>query len=479
MLCGAHMARMPEAVMDQSAVAQRRPAIQDDHPGLPMPRRIWAIIAISFGTALLVFDGQVANVALPTIARELDVSEAVVTNVVTVYQLVLVMMLFPFASLGDRIGHRTFYQIGQVLFMAASAACWFVDDFVVLLIMRGLQAVGAGIALSVSAAMLRQIYPASKLGTGMGVNSVIVASSAAMAPTLGGYIVGNLQWQLVFVIAAPLAIISLLLGRTLPDPEPRPGRVQWRSGVWSALTMLLIVGGMQLGTHGRPLGGAALGILGIVSAVFLVRRERRREAPVLPVDLLSMPVIGLSALAAMACFIAASAMMISLPFRLEGGMGYDPQTVGLLLLPFPLTLLVVAPLAGWASDKIAATKLGVAGMVIAITGMLLLANLPNAPDGPAIAWRLALAALGFGMFFAPNSRLIIGRAPRERAAAAGGLLSTSRLVGQTFAAVLVGVLLAGGFGTSPVPLYVACVLAVVAALCSLARFSQRGSAANG
>ena len=88
----------------------------DAADGLALPRRYWAIAAISFGTALLVIDGAIANVALPTIARDLGVSNGAVTNVVTVYQLVLVMLLLPFSSLGDRLGHRTLYQWGQGLF---------------------------------------------------------------------------------------------------------------------------------------------------------------------------------------------------------------------------------------------------------------------------------------------------------------------------------------------------------------------------
>jgi DHA2 family multidrug resistance protein-like MFS transporter len=162
--------------------------------------------------------------------------------------------------------------------------------------------------------------------------------------------------------------------------------------------------------------------------------------------------------------------MLSLPFRFEEAMGYAPQQVGLLLLPFPLTMLVVAPAAGWMSDRIAPTKLGVTGMAIAIVGLLLLAFMPERPGAIAIAWRLSLTATGFGLFFAPNSRLLIGQAPRDRAAAAGGLLSTSRLLGQTMAAVTVGILLAAGTGLGPTPLLVSCALAVVAALCSLARF---------
>ena len=128
--------------------------------GLPKPRRYWAIAAISFGTALLVLDGAIANVALPTIARDLNVTNAAVTNVVAVYQLVLVMALLPFSSLGDRIGHRRFYQAGQLVFLVSSALCLFANGFIVLLLLRALQALGAAMALSVSAAMLRQIYPA-------------------------------------------------------------------------------------------------------------------------------------------------------------------------------------------------------------------------------------------------------------------------------------------------------------------------------
>lgn len=469
------MAAMDQAVTSTSSAQPARAPETDEHPGLPRPRRWWAIVAISFGTALLVLDGSIANVALPTIARDLGVSNGVVTNVVTIYQLVLVMLLLPFSSLGDRVGHRRLYQYGQGLFMLASALCLFADSFAVLLALRAVQAVGAGMALSVSAAMLRQIYPANNLGAGLGVNSVIVASSAALAPTLGGYIVGNAPWQLVFVAAAPLAIVSLLLGRALPEPEPRAQPPQWISGAWSAATMLLVIGGIQLGTHGHPAIGTALGVAGVISLWLLVQRERARTAPVLPVDLLAKPVLGLSALAAMASFISAGALMLALPFRLEEAMGYDPQTVGLLLLPFPLTMLVVSPLAGWFSDRIAPTKLGVTGMSIAIVGLLLLATMPEQPGELGIAWRLSLTALGFGLFFSPNSRLLIGRAPRDRAAAAGGLLSTSRLLGQTLGAVVIGILLAGGLGLGPMPFVVACALALVAALSSLARYRFRAT----
>ncbi len=458
---------------DSSPPVREGPRVRPNRTmdGLPFPRRAWAIAAISFGTSLFVIDGAIANVALPTIARELGVTAGEATNIVTVYQLVLVMVLLPFSSLGDRIGHRTLYQIGQVVFLLASAATVVVSDFAMLLVMRAFQALGAGMALSVAAAMLREIYPARSLGSGMGINSVVVASSGALAPTLGGWLVANFDWRWVFIAAVPMAVISLLLGRALPDPFKVDRKPEILSGIWSAITFLLVIGGIQLAMHGGTVVlGVGLSVLGVLSAVLLVLRERARTNPVVPVDLLAKPVIGLSALAAVCAFIASGSLLVALPFRFEEGFGYSPDEVGLLMLPFPLTMLVVAPAAGWLSDRIAPTKLGVTGMAIAITGLLLLAFLPDAPGAVAISWRLSMCALGFGLFFAPNSRLLIGQAPKERSAAAGGLLSTSRLTGQTFAAAGVGILLTAGLGLGPWPMLVACALAVVAALCSLTRF---------
>src|SRR3954470_11745255 len=191
------------------------------YEGLPPPRRYWAIGAISFGTALVVIDGAIPSVALPTIARDLHVEGSSAVLVVTIYQLVLVMTLLPFSALGDRLGHRRLYQLGQIVFTIASLLCFFAESLPFLLVVRAAQALGAGAALSVSSAMIRSIYPAKQLGRGLGVNSVIVSSASALAPTLGGPILAIGSWPWVFAAAVPFAIVSLLLGRCLPMPTPR------------------------------------------------------------------------------------------------------------------------------------------------------------------------------------------------------------------------------------------------------------------
>jgi DHA2 family multidrug resistance protein-like MFS transporter len=448
------------------APAGHEHVVQD---GLPYPRRYLAITALSCGTALVVIDGGVANVALPTIASDLHIGSSAVVSVVTVYQLTLVMLLLPFAGLGERIGLKRMYQYGQLVFAVATVLCFFAKSLPFLLVVRAVQAIGAAASLSVSSALIRQVYPSNQLGRGLGINSVIVSSGAAAAPTIGGLVLAVAPWPWVFASAVPFAILSLLVGRALPDSLPRDEPFDVIGAVMCAATFGLVIGGAETGVHGdSPVVSAAIVALGVAIGIFFVRRERGEANPILPIDLLARPVLALSAIGAYTAFIASMTLLISTPFRLHD-LGFTAAAIGAAIAPWPMTNIVVAPLAGWLSDRIPAGLLGGIGMAISIAALLLLAFLPANPSYFDVAWRMSMCGAGFGTFLPPNARLIIGSAPRERAAAAGGLVSTVRLVGQTTGATLVAALLALGVGAGRTPPLVAAGLALIAGLCSLAR----------
>jgi DHA2 family multidrug resistance protein-like MFS transporter len=440
------------------------------HEGLPKPRRYLAVAAISAGTALTIIDGGIATVALPTIARDLRVDSSAVVTVVTVYQLILTMALLPFSGLGDRIGLKTMYQYGQLLFTVATLLCFFAKSLPFLLVVRAAQALGAAAALSVSSALIRSTYPADQLGRGLGINSVVVSSSAALAPTLGGLILAIAPWPWVFASAVPFAVLSLAFGRALPDPAPREEPFDVLGAVLCAAMFGLIIGGAETAVHGSsPVISAAIVLTGMLIGYHFVRRERGETKPILPIDLLARPVLALSAIGAYTAFIASMTLLLSTPFRLTHAYGFTAAEVGAAIAPWPVTNMIVAPLAGGLSDRYPAGLLGGIGMSISITALLLIAFMPADPSWFDIAWRMALCGAGFGTFLPPNARLIIGSAPRERAAAAGGLVSTVRLVGQTTGATLVAALLAAGIGAGMAPPLVAAGLALVAGLCSIAR----------
>ena len=440
--------------------------------GLPIPQRYLAILAISFGTALVVIDGAIATVALPTIARDLKVDGSAAVLVVTIYQLVLVMTLLPFSALGDRVGLRRMYQFGQLVFVIATILCFFARSLPFLLIVRAVQALGAAATLSVSSALLRSVYPSKHLGRGMGVNSVVVSTSIALAPTLGGIVLSFGPWPWVFASAVPFAIISLLLGRSLPSPIARKNPYDILGAVLCAATFGLIISGLEALVHGdSPVVAAAIVATGVVVAIMFVRHELDEERPILPVDLLARPVLALSTMGALTAFLASMTLLIAMPFRLERAFGFSPGEVGIVLAPWPLTTMIVAPLAGALSDRYPAGALGGIGMAIATTALVLLAYLEPGASYWDVGWRMALCGAGFGLFLSPNARLILGSAPIERAASAGGLISTTRMTGQTLGATLAAALLALGLGAGSVPPLIAAGLAVIAGLCSLARLN--------
>jgi DHA2 family multidrug resistance protein-like MFS transporter len=440
-------------------------------PRLHGPKLYLAVAAISLGTMLTIIDGAIAAVALPTIARDLHVDNSSAVLVVTVYQLVLVMALLPFSALGDRIGLKRLYQGGQVVFTIATILCFFAHSLGFLLVVRALQATGAAASLSVMAAMIRRVYPAKHLGRGLGLNNVVGSVSGALAPTAGGLILAVAPWPWVFATAAPFAILSILLGRwALPDVAPRPGAYNLAGAMLNMATFGLVIAGLEALVHGNsPVVSGAVVAIGLVFGVILVLHERREEAPILPVDLLARPVLALSVAGAFIAFFASQMLILSMPFRLEHGFHFPPSEVGAMIAPWPLATMVVAPIAGSLSDRYPAGLLGGLGMTIGTIALLFLAFIPPHPSYFDIAWRMALCGAGFGMFLSPNARLIVGSAPRERAASAGGLVSTTRLVGQTMGATGVSTMLALGFGTTLVPPLLAAGLTVAAGLCSVSR----------
>jgi len=317
--------------------------------------------------------------------------------------------------------------------------------------------------------LIRQTYPASQLGRGLGINSVIVTSSAAAAPTIGGLVLAVAPWPWVFASAIPFAIISIALGRSLPDPAPRLAHLDLVGSIMCAGMFGLLIGGAESFVHGdSPVVSAAIVASGALLGWFFVRREMGASAPILPVDLLARPIIALSAVGILTAFTASMTLLVSTPFRLSA-LGFTATQIGACIAPWPLTNMIVAPLSGFLSDRVPAGILGGIGMAVTLVALSLLATMPADPTYFDVAWRMALCGSGFGLYLPPNARLVVGSAPRERAAAAGGLVSTVRLTGQTIGATSAAALLAAGVGSGAVPSLVAAGLALIAGLCSIAR----------
>jgi DHA2 family multidrug resistance protein-like MFS transporter len=439
--------------------------------GLPIPRRYWSVISIWLALTMAVLDGAIANVALPTIARELGASPASAVWVINAYQLTITILLLPLAALGDRIGYKCIYIPGLALFTLGSVACALGHTLPLLIAARVFQGIGAACIMSMNAALVRATYPSSMLGRGIGYNAMVLSMSAAIGPTLAALILGVASWPWLFLINLPIGIAALIVGRkALPDPHGHGQPFDWPSALLSAAMMGLIIYGAEKAVREGSTLGLVLVAGGLAAAVGLVLREWRAKLPMIPLDLLRIPIFSLSIAASIVSFAAQALAYVAIPFLLQSVLGRSVFETGLLMTPWPIGVGIAAPIAGRLADRVPAGLLGGIGLGVFAAGLFFLSLLGSSPDNFSIAWRMALCGAGFGMFQSPNNRTIVSAAPKPRSGAAGGMLATARLLGQTTGAVTVGAAF-GLFGVAVAPrlLLAASIAALVAGAISLTR----------
>ena len=446
--------------------------------GLPQPQRNWAILTIALGIVMSVMDGAIANVALPTIAKDLNASPAFSIWIVNGYQLAITISLLPLASLGEIIGYRRVYLAGLLLFTLASLLCALAHTLLLLTLARIVQGFGAAGIMAVNMALVRYIYPRHLLGRGIGINAMVVAVSAAVGPTVAAAILAVGTWPNLFTVNIPLGIAALAIGwRCLPYTLPAGHAFDWQSAALSAVTFGLGIAAVDSVGHGERLA-ICLSAFGVaaVAGFLLVLRQTHTASPLLPMDLLRIPIFALSIATSMASFCAQMLAFVAIPFYLESRFGYSAVQIGLLITPWPIAVAFAAPLAGRLVERFPAGLLGGVGLLLFASGLGALAWLPASPSMADVIWRMALAGAGFGLFQTPNNRTMIAAAPRERSGGAGGMLGTARLLGQTTGAGLVSLFLARyPLDGTRISLLAAVGFALLGAALSVLRLSPAGA----
>ena len=422
--------------LEQTPASATMPVAQD---GLPPSRRRWAVTTLVIAIGMATLDTAIANTALPTIAGDLQASAADSIWVVNAYQLALMVSLLPLAALGDILGYRRIYIVGLAVFTLASLVCAASWSLPTLAAARVFQGFGASGIMSVNTALIRFIYPANRLGRGVGFNALVVAVSFAIGPTVASAILAVASWQWLFAVNVPLGLIGLAIAiPALPHSDRATYRFDYTSAILNAGTFgLLIVAIGEAGHQASPtlivaefLGAGLFGLL-------LLRRQATHPAPMLPVDLFRRPVFALSAVTAVCSFAAQGLAFVSLPFYFEGALGRSQVETGFLMTPWPVVVAIVVPIAGRLSDRYSPAILGGVGLALLCLGMALLALLPGHPTVFDIGWRMAICGFGFGFFQSPNLKALMASAPPGRSGGASGIVATARLLGQSTGAALV------------------------------------------
>jgi MFS transporter, DHA2 family, multidrug resistance protein len=444
--------------------------------GLAVPQRHWVVLCIILGVVLASIDSAIANIALPTIARELAASDAATIWVVNGYQLAAAICLLPAASLGEILGHKRVYAFGLIVFTIASLGCAVSPNLGILVFARMAQGAGGACMSALAPALVRGIYPRRLLGGGFALIALAVAVSGAIGPTIAALILSVATWRWLFLVNLPVGLVAIPLFLIVAPFSPRSSQTFDLPGaLLSALALgLLVIGVDTVGDHRMSLAAAEI-VAGLAGFILLVWQQMRRTSPLLPLDLLRIPLFSLSMGTSICSYSAQILAYVSIPFLLQAAMHRSPVATGLLVTPWPLMVAFAAPAAGRLSSRYSAAVLSTVGLAVLAAGLLSLVVLPAAPADWDIAWRMGVCGIGFGFFQTPNNITLMTTGPVSRTGAAGGMTAVARTIGWSLGSALVAVI----FAVCPLRPTVVCLeaaaaFAAFAALTSGARsFSRR------
>ncbi len=411
---------------------------------LPVSRRRRAYGALILGTIMTSIDASIANVALPTIGRELHASPASTVWVASAYLLAITAALFGLSGLGQSRGATRVWGAGVAAFTLGSLLCALSGTFALLIFARVLQGCGAAAIMSLSPALVRDIYPRSQLGHAFGMNAMFTNIAAGAGPTVGGMLLAVLPWQWLFALNLPIAAIIVVLARnTLPNVPGTGARLDGPSIVTSAIGFSMLIYGFDaFARHEAPAVIAAELAVGGLTFAWFARRQFRLPEPMIALDLFRLPRFAVAAQASFTSWSAWSIGLITLPFFLQLDLGYSPLVSGLLMTSWPIANAAVAPLSGRFADRYAVGLMATVGLIIFTFALALYALAVIHPSIALLIVAGVVSGIGFGIFQTPNNREIMGSGPPEKGGSVSAIFASMRVAGQTFGASLAAIVFA-------------------------------------
>jgi EmrB/QacA subfamily drug resistance transporter len=461
------------------------------------------LLLILTGILMAVVDGSVVSIALPTITGYFHVSLAESQWVMTSYLVTLTSLLLIFGKIAEYTGRARLFFMGMLLFTISSLACGLSSSLSMLILFRIVQAIGAAMMFSISAAIIFLSFPRGEQGRAMGYIGATVAIGSIIGPTLGGVIVDTLGWEYIFLINVPIGILQLILSvRYLRIEDPRSSclKVDWIGAITLVAFMVSMMAmlGMLADDNAFQPTIAALALVFLASlGVFLIN-ESRQKATLLELSIFRCRDFLLPSISMIVFFIANLMVVVLGPFFFQGVMGYSAFQVGLIYLIVPAITMVGSPVTGWVYDKWPCRYFALLGMTVLALAMMAQGYLAGRMDRNPELLLLTFVPMGIGsaLFQSPNNTDIMRALPKDKMNIASSVTATVRNLGMTLGVSLSGIIVslqlseAGYHGTvleaSPQLLsgtlsrgiFLAGIICIIGALASLGRWCIKAKASK-
>jgi EmrB/QacA subfamily drug resistance transporter len=414
----------------------------------------WILVATILGSSMVFIDGTVVGVALPVLQSELGATVTQVQWVFEAYALVLAALLLVGGSLGDRVGRRRIFMLGTVLFALASVACGLSPDVNTLIAARAVQGVGAAMLIPCSLAIVSASFSDERRAWAIGMWSSFTAITVALAPPLGGWLIENASWRMIFFINVPIALVVIAISLwRVPESrdETASGHIDWLGAILATLGL----GGLAFGltesssigpTHPTVILALAVGLAALGALVFV---ESHAHSPMVPLDLFRSRSFAGANILTLLVYGGLSGTFFLLPFNLLQVQGYSTTEAGLAMLPFVLAVFLLSRWSGALVNRFGARLLLVVGpTVVAVSGVLY--ALPGVGGSfwttyfPAIL----LQGIGMGITVAPLTTVVFQSVGESRAGAASGVNNAVSRVAGLLAVAIVGAVAIAMFNRS-------------------------------
>ncbi|MEV7072694.1 MFS transporter [Streptomyces sp. NPDC091972] len=415
----------------------------------PDPRRWWALAALVASMLTLGFDLTILNVALPTMAADLDAGTGAQQWMADAYVVVFAALMLPAGLLGDRFGRRRMLIAGLAVFLAGSLIGALAGDVNAVIAARAVMGVGGALVTPLALSVLPTLFAPDERTKAVGIVSAASALGLPLGPIIGGWLLNHFWWGSVFLVNVPMAAIGIaacvfLLPETRDPSSPKVEALSTALTVTGLGTLVYAIIEAPTRGWGDPL---VLGMLAAAVALIaaLVLRERRVQRPMLDMTLLTHRGFLFNTIAATLVNFILTGLLFVLPPFLQAVLGHDALGTGVRLLPMMGGLLVASRLAPKVVARFGARATVSAGLVVlAFAGLLGSRTTVDSGYGFVALW-LSLTGFGFGLSLIPAMNGGLSALPRDRAGSGSGLLMTMRQVGGAIGIALLGSLLAGAF----------------------------------
>ncbi|MFF0066467.1 MFS transporter [Streptomyces sp. NPDC005279] len=420
-----------------------------------IPSVRWALAGLSLSMLLSSLGTSIANVGLPTLAQAFTASFQEVQWIVLAYLLGITTLIVSAGRLGDILGRRRLLLAGIFLFTVASVLCGVAPTLWLLIAARAAQGLGAAVMMALTMAFIGEMVPKEKTGRAMGLLGTMSAIGTALGPSLGGVLISGLGWRAIFLVNAPLGILTFLLThRYLPVDRrvPKSDRAGFDNvgTLLLALTLAAYALAMTMGHGSFGSLNVALLLAAALGVGLFVRAEARAASPLIRLAMFRDPVLSASLATSTLVSTVMMATLVVGPFYLSRTLGLDEALVGLVLSVGPLVTALTGVPAGRIADRFGAQRMTIVGLIGIAAGSFILSMMSATPSISGYLGPIVVITVGYATFQTANNTAVMADIRPDQRGVTSGMLNLSRNLGLITGTSVMGAVFALASATTDV-----------------------------